>query len=107
MGNIDDNVPICDELPTIDWDENTNVILKNLDEVCKCDSDVEDDDNTKDDSSALNFNTANDNLLSLKSYALSNGLSEMFDSIMKIQDIMAENQCNIITKQTTITDYFK
>ena len=88
---------LFDELPTIDWDENTNVILKN----------VEDDDNTKDDSSTLNFNTANENLLSLKFNALSNGLSEMFDSIMKIQDIMAENQCNIITKQTTITDYFK
>ena len=71
------------------------------------DSDDEEDIKVPEIKSSITYSSAFDKLDSLKEFALPNGFTNILTNLMNIQETLIDNQCNIIKKQSMITDYFK
>ena len=76
-------------------------------EINSNDSDDEEDIKVPEIKSSITYSSAFDKLDSLKEFALTNGFTNILTNLMNIQETLIDNQCNIIKKQSMITDYFK
>jgi hypothetical protein len=89
----------------IDLDANANEIMKTLNEGEKNDEEIDDSDTEEVQEKVISTSEAIHMIAELKKYSIHSGNTKLFDTLINIDDIMADVLINK-TVQKSITDYF-
>ena len=98
---IDEQLATCDNNMT-DWDRPAAAILA---DDQKSDSDDEQD--SVQEETVISDTAATEALLTLKTFALQKGQSDILDIIMKAEETFINSQVQRVSKQAKISDFFK